>query len=147
MIRPCLGLAVACVAAGVLHAEAPSASRTWVNGVELDAQGLLKFEANLRAPGRIPGLSLFMRAEREIVIEQAGSRVTHVILSHPATLRLVRAQLDRSLVLAGWTAVAPGANRNWSSAWFVRGEDLLGVHLATSHRGTHVVAGLMEKVP
>lgn len=147
MIRPWTGFLVACFATGLLRAEVPATARTWVNGVELDSQGLLKLEAPLRIPSRIPGLSLFMSAERDIVIEQPGAKATHLILRHPASPALVRAQLDRSLVLAGWRLVAPHASRNWRAAWFLRGEDLLGVHLAASDHGTRVVAGLLEINP
>lgn len=133
-----------CFAAVPLGAEVPAASRTWVNGVELDPQGLLMLEAPLRPASRIPGLSLFMHAERDIVIEQAGTKATHLILRHPASPPLVRAQLDHSLVLAGWRVVAPHASRDWRAAWFLRGEDVLGVHLVAADRGTRVVAGLME---
>lgn len=147
MIRRCGALLVACLASSPLCADASGATRTWVNGVELDPQGLLMLEAPLLGPSRIPGLALFMHAEREIVIEHAGSKATHLILRHRASPPLVRAQLDRSLVLAGWRAVAAPVSRDWRAAWFLRGEDLLGVHLVASGRGTRVFAGLLERIP
>lgn len=147
MKRQCAGLVAAFLAAGLVHAELPGATRTWVNGIELDSEGLLRLDAPLRAPSRIPGLSLFMRAERDIVIEHSGTKATHLILRHPGSPPLVRTQLERSLSLAGWKAVVPQASGEWIAAWFLRGEDLLGVHLVASGRGTRIVAGLLESVP